>query len=316
MSGSGEVTAFAPASIGNVGVGFDMLGLAIMGAGDRVTVRRSAAPGVRLVAVRDPGGEVHEDLPADAARNTASIAAAALWAAHGDGGIELAVHKGIPLESGMGSSAASAVAAVVAANALLKAPLPAAELLPFAIEGERYASRARHADNVAPSLLGGLVLCPEMLLPRTIAITPPAGISSVLLHPDLKIGTAGSRSSLARTCTTQQWLTQQAYLATFLLACERCDIELIARSLHDVIVEPQRAAGVPSFAAIKAAALGAGALGCSLSGSGPSLFALAPDADAPAVAEAMEAACREAGLACQSFVSPMKAPGARLLESS
>ncbi|HET6630388.1 MAG TPA: homoserine kinase [Woeseiaceae bacterium] len=316
MTPRDAATAFAPASIGNVGVGFDMLGLAIVGAGDRVTVRRAAQPGVRLAEVRDANGEAHRDLPADAARNTASIAAGALWAVHGDGGIELAIEKGIPLESGMGSSAASAVAAVVAANALLATPLRMPGLLPFAIEGERYASGARHADNVAPSLLGGLVLCPEMLLPQTIAIAPPAGVSSVLLHPDLKIGTAASRRGLSRTCTMEQWLAQQACLATFIMACERGDAELIRKSLHDVIIEPQRAPGVPPFEAIKAAAVGAGALGCSLSGSGPSVFALARESEAPAVGRAMEAACRAAGVACEIYISPMNAPGARLLEQS
>lgn len=312
MSARGVATALAPASIGNVAVGFDMLGLAIAGARDRVTARRCSQPGVRLVEVRDPSGELHGDLQADAGRNTASIAAAALWSRHGDGGLELAVEKGIPLESGMGSSAASAVAAVVAANALLDSPLELPELLPFALEGERYASGAVHADNVAPSLFGGLVLCPALLLPRTIAISTPAGISSVLLHPDLKVGTAEARRGLSPTCTMEQWLEQQANLAVFLLACERGDEALIARSLHDVVIEPQRAGRVPPFEAIKAAALRAGALGCSLSGSGPSVFALAADANAPAVGRAMEAACREAGFACEQFVSPMNAPGARL----
>lgn len=314
MSARDVATAFAPATIGNVGVGFDMLGLAIAGPGDRVTARRTEKPGVRLVEVRGVHGEVHRDLPADAARNTASIAAGALWEKHGDGGIELAVEKGIPLESGMGSSAASAVAAVVAANALLEAPLGMPELLPFAVEGERYASGALHADNVAPSLFGGLVLCPEMLLPRTIAIAPPAGISSVLLHPDLRVGTAASRRGLSRTCTMEQWLEQQAYLATFIVACERSDPELIRKSLHDVIIEPQRAGRVPPFDAVKAAALDEGALGCSLSGSGPSVFALALDPNAATVAAAMQAACREAGFACEAYVSPMNAPGARLVE--
>ena len=314
MSGADIAAAFAPASIGNVAVGFDMLGLAIAGPGDRVIARRSGKVGVRLAGVRDPQGEAHRDLPADASRNTASIAAGAFWREHGEGGLELEVEKGIPLESGMGSSAASAVAAVLAANALLAAPLAPESLLPYALEGERYASGERHADNVAPSLLGGLVLCPSFLLPKTISITPPPGISSVLLHPDLKVGTAGARRGLSRTCTMEQWLAQQAYLAAFVLACERGDAALIRESLHDVIIEPQRTERVPPFGRIKAAALREGALGSSLSGSGPSVFALVPAPQAEAVAEAMEAACRDAGHACESWVSPMNASGARLVE--
>lgn len=314
MTARDAATAFAPASIGNVAVGFDMLGLAIAGAGDRVTVRRAVHSRIAVIEVRDPRGELHRDLPPEAERNTASIAAAALWKQHGAGGLELVVEKGIPLESGMGSSAASAVAAVVAANALLETPLARRDLLPFALEGERYASGGLHADNAAPSLFGGLVLCPAMLLPETIPLKPPAGVSSVLLHPDLKVGTADARRALSPTCTMDQWLAQQACLAVFVAACERGDQALIRQSLHDVIIEPQRARRVPPFEAIKAAAMRHGALGCSLSGSGPSVFALAPERRAPEVAAGMEAACRGAGIACESFVSSMDAPGARLLE--
>ncbi|HEX7060662.1 MAG TPA: homoserine kinase [Woeseiaceae bacterium] len=313
MSGAAEAAAFAPASIGNVAVGFDMLGLAIQGAGDTVTARRRAGREVTLAAVLDAAGAPHPDLAPSAAQNTACIAAQALWDAHGDGGLELVLTKGTPLESGMGSSAASAVAAVVAANALLARPLPVDELLPFALEGERFASRGLHADNVAPSLLGGLVLCPAPLLPRTVRINTPAGVSSVLVHPELRVDTASARRSLAPTCTIEQWLAQQAYLAAFIAACEHGDVELIGSVLRDVIIEPQRAARVPPFPAVKDAALAAGALGCSLSGSGPSMFALCTDARSAAVAEAMKTACREAGVACEAWVSPLDAPGASLV---
>lgn len=313
MSGATEATAFAPASIGNVAVGFDMLGLAIAGAGDTVTARRRAGREISLAAVLDATGAPHPELVPSAGENTACIAARALWEAHGDGGLELVVAKGTPLESGMGSSAASAVAAVVATNALLEQPLPIEELLPFALEGERFASRGLHADNVAPSLLGGLVLCPAVLLPRTVRINTPAGVSSILLHPTLRVATASARRSLAATCTMEQWLAQQAYLAAFIAACEHGDVELMGSVLRDVIIEPQRAARVPPFAAVKEAALAAGALGCSLSGSGPSMFALCADARAPAVAEAMQAACRGAGVACELWISPLDAPGAALV---
>jgi homoserine kinase len=163
---SESVTAFAPASIGNVGVGFDMLGLALEGAGDHVIARRSAGQGISIREVRGLDGEIHPYLSTDPALNTASIAAVALWSEHGDGGVELDIHKGVPLQSGMGSSAASAVAAVVAVNALLENPLPAERLLPYALEGEKFASKGLHADNVAPSLLGGLILCPGCRCPR------------------------------------------------------------------------------------------------------------------------------------------------------
>ena len=159
-------TAFAPASIGNMAVGFDMLGLALDGVGDRVRAERTATAGVSISEVRGLDGELHAYLPNEPDKNTASIAAQAFWDVHGDsGGVTLGIFKGVPLQSGMGSSAASAVAAVVAVNALLAAPLPVNELLPYALVGEKFASGGMHADNVAPSLLGGMVFCPSNLLP-------------------------------------------------------------------------------------------------------------------------------------------------------
>lgn len=310
------VTAFAPATIGNVGVGFDMLGLAISGVGDRVSARRVDRPGVHIKDVFDLDGKNHPLLDNDPATNTASIAAAALWSQLGDeSGLELTISKGIPLQSGMGSSAASAVAGAVAANAMLAAPLENAALLPFALQGEEYASGGVHADNVAPSLLGGLVLCPPVLLPQLVSLQVPVGVSSVLLHPELQVNTAASRSGLARNYTMEQWLEQQGYLGAFIAACSSNDHLLLGRCLHDVIVEPQRAAAVSCFPAVKDAAMEAGAFGCSLSGSGPSVFALCVDASAPRIASAMEQACRAAGIECQSWISPMDAAGARVEEA-
>jgi homoserine kinase len=307
------VTAFAPASIGNVAVGFDMLGLALAGAGDRVLARKTDGDRVTIAEVRGLDGEIHPYLSTDPKSNTASIAAQALWDAHGDGGgIELKVHKGVPLQSGMGSSAASAVAAAVAVNALLESPLAVHDLLLFALEGEKYASGGLHADNVAPSLLGGLVLCPEVLLPDVVSLPVPQGVSAALLHPDLQVNTAQARRGLAKGYPMKQWLAQQGLLAGFIAACAASNIDLIGKTLRDVIIEPQRKENVPCFDAVKEAAMRRGALGCSLSGSGPSIFALCKDGDARNVASAMEQACRTQGIGCQSWVSPMTAPGARI----
>lgn len=307
------VTAFAPASIGNLGVGFDMLGLAIEDVGDRVSARRVAGTGVSLAEVRGMDGELHPYLSSDPRENTASIAAQALWdCADEQGGVELKVFKGIPLQSGMGSSAASAVAAVVAVNALLEKPLGVDALLPFALEGEKYASGGLHADNVAPSLLGGLILCPQVLLPAVVRMPVPAGVSAVLMHPELQVDTAAARRGLAKSYRTEQWLSQQGYLAGFIAACAADDVDLIRRTLKDVVIEPQRAAAVSCFAAVQSAALKGGALGCSLSGSGPSIFALADERNAPNIASAMEQACRAMGIECQSWVCSMSAPGAHV----
>ena len=307
------VTAFAPASIGNVGVGHDMLGLALADVGDRVRARRVETPGVHIAEVRDIDGEIHSYLSTHPEENTASIAAQSLWDyAEETGGIEIKVYKGVPLQSGMGSSAASAVAGVVAANALLAKPLAIPDLLPFALEGEKFASGDFHADNVAPSLIGGLVLCPAVLFPKTVSLPVPGGVTAVLLHPELQVNTSHSRRGLAKEISVELWLRQQGYLAGFIAACAAGDIELIRDTLKDVVIEPQRAKAVSCFDEVKDIALQTGALGCSLSGSGPSIFALAEDKDAPNIAVAMEQACRSQGIDCQSWVSTMTAPGAYL----
>jgi len=310
---SDSVTAFAPASIGNVAVGFDMLGLALEGAGDRVQATRNDSGSASISEVRGLDGDLHPYLSTDATQNTASIAAQALLDAHGEGvGVELKVWKGVPLQSGMGSSAASAVAAVVATNALLDAPLPVDSLLPYALEGEKFASRGLHADNVAPSLLGGLILCPQVLLPDIVRLPVPQGVSAVLLHPDLQVNTAHARRGLARGISMQQWLEQQGLLAGFVAACAASDIGLIRKTLRDVVIEPQRSGAVPCFDAVRSAAMRAGAFGCSLSGSGPSIFALCNASDARNIASMMEQASRGLGIGCQSWVSQMTAPGARV----
>ena len=306
-------TAFAPASIGNVAVGFDMLGLALEGVGDRVAARKTEGEGVSIAEVRGLDGEIHPYLSTDPKENTASIAAQALWSAQGAvGGVELKVLKGVPLQSGMGSSAASAVAAVVAVNALLDQPLETSKLLAYALIGEQYASGGLHADNIAPSLLGGMVLCPQVLLPDTVRVPVPEGVSAVLIHPDLRVNTAHARRGLKKSVTQQDWIAQQGFLAGFIVACATADHDLLGKTLKDIVIEPQRKDNVPCFDAVKSAALKAGAFGCSLSGSGPSMFALCADSKARNLASAMEQACRAQGIACESWVSSLVARGAHI----
>ena len=313
---SERVTAFAPASIGNVAVGFDMLGLALEGIGDHVVATRSDRPGITIAEIRGLDGQRHPYLSTNPNHNTASIAAQALWSDYGgDGGIELSILKGVPLQSGMGSSAASAVAAVVAVNELLGTPLPAAGLISYALAGERYASGGLHADNVAPSLLGGLVFCPEVLLPETVSLPIPDGVRAVLVHPELQVNTAHARKKLARGYSMDEWLTQQAYCAGFIAACAKNDIALIGKTLKDVIIEPQRTPAVPCFDAVRSAAERSGALGVSLSGSGPSIFALCEAPRAANLAAAMEQACGGLGIECQSWISRLDASGARITET-
>ncbi len=311
MSNNKYITAFAPASIGNVAVGFDMLGLAIDGVGDRVSARKTEAQGVLIKEIYDHNGQPHQDLSREADKNTASISANALWESRGiECGIELIIHKGIPLQSGMGSSAASAVAGVVAVNALLDEPLEKSKLLSFALKGEEYASGGVHADNVAPSLIGGLVFCPLNMLPEILSIEVPENLSSVLIHPNLFVNTAESRLSLKANYSLSDMLQQQSYLAGFLLGVKENNLSLIKGNLKDIIVEPQRSSAVPCFDKMKKVAIQNGAFGCSLSGSGPSIFAICESKDAMHIESVMMETCKKEGYDCQSWVSKLNSPGA------
>jgi len=301
-------TAFSPASIGNLGVGFDILGQTIEGPGDRATVRRTDTPGVRIAAIRDSDAE----LPLDAERNTAGAALIALR----EGlnlpfGFEIELDKGIPFGSGMGGSAASCVAALVAANALLDAPLPAEALYPFALTGEAVASGGRHGDNVGPMLLGGVVLTTE---DRLLPIAVPQAWHCVLVHPHAVLETRRAREALRGAYAIGDFVAQSANLGLFLSGCQRGDAELVRAGLRDVLVEPRRAALIAGFAQVKQAALDCGALGASISGAGPSVFAwFETRAAAEAAAPSMRAAFAGAGCASDSFVSPVNGPAARLV---
>jgi homoserine kinase len=304
------VTAFAPASVGNVGVGFDVLGHAFPVLGDRVSARATGQAGVRIASIR---GAV-TDLPLEAARNTAGRAVQSLLEqARPAFGIELAIEKGIPLGSGLGGSAASAVAAVTAANELLPAPLPRTELLPHAIAGEAVASGSPHADNVAPSLLGGLVLVVGTVLHR---VPVPPALRCVLLCPRLQLETREARRVLSQQVPLADFVRQSANLAGFVAGCHAGDLALIRASFQDLVIEPQRAGMIPGFHAVQAAALAAGACGCSISGAGPSIFSWCEAVRAESVLAAMREAITRAGLECEGWIAAIGGEGARIEESA
>jgi len=304
------VTVFAPASVGNVGVGFDVLGHAIEGVGDTVTLRGLPGPGMTLTRISG----VITELPRDIEQNSATRPLLRMAQDHGvDGGLEIELHKGIPLGSGMGGSAASAVAAVVAANALWNLGLPMHRLLEYALEGEGAASGAAHADNAAASLYGGLVLT-EPGRPLSCTRLPvPSGIACVLCHPDLEVRTRDARSILADTVPRELWVRQSAWLAGFVAGCLRNDLAQVTRCLQDEVIWPQRARLVPGAPAALEAALAAGAIGGSLSGSGPSVFAWAPEGNAAEVATALSDSFVTTGISCQTWISTPDAPGARVV---
>ena len=306
-----SATAFAPASVGNVAVGFDILGHTVTALGDRVTVKRRAQPGVSIRSITG----VVLDLPLAAEKNTAGMAALALQRELGlPFGFDLDVEKGIPLGSGLGGSAASAVAAVVAAAALVDRPVDRTRLLKFAMQGEAVASGSVHVDNIAPSLFGGLVLTVGVDNPHVKQIPVPESVRCVLVHPHMVVATREARAILGKTITLSDSIWQQANLAGFLAGCFTSDLPLIRESLLDVIIEPQRQVLIPGFAAVKQAALGAGALGCSISGAGPTLFAWVEAPQAEQVRDAMVEAFRAHGLESDSWVSAIDRQGARVVD--
>jgi homoserine kinase len=305
-----RATAFAPASVGNVAIGFDILGFAVEALGDRVTVTRRAEPGVTISAVRGVAGE----LPQEPRDNTAGRALLAMQQARRLGfGFTLEIDKGIPLGSGLGGSAASAVAAVVAANALLPQACSLLELLEFAMAGEAVASGARHVDNIAPSLYGGLVLTVGIDHPRVKQIPVPAAIRAVIVHPHMFLSTSQARAMLRGSVQMSDFVWQTANLAGFISGCYTDDLDMIRASLEDVVIEPQRQALIPGFQDVRRGAMEAGALGCSISGAGPSMFAWAPEAAAPAVLGAMRGAFGRHALATDAWVVEVRSAGARLI---
>ncbi|ALR06890.1 homoserine kinase [Xylella fastidiosa] len=303
-----QARAFAPASVANVAVGFDLLGYPMDQVGDTVTVRRIDTPQVRIAAIRG----IAQPLPLQTERNTAG---AALLSMHRDlalpFGFELEIDKGIPLSSGMGGSAASCVAALLAANALLEEPLRREHLYRYALDGEAVASGSRHGDNLGPLFLGGLVLC---TLERLVPVTVPAAWHSLLVHPDTLLETRRAREVLKDPYLLPDIVTQSANLALVLAGCYHGDAELVRAGLRDVLIEPRRAPLIAGFTAAQQAALQADAMGASISGAGPSVFAwFQTRSAAEAAAPAVRAAFTAAGFDSQAWVTPLISPGARLL---
>lgn len=300
------VRVFAPGSVGNVGPGLDILGLAVAGAGD--TVEAAWHSGTTIV-VLDPG---HPELPREATRNTAAIAADAVRRRVGDSrGMALRVTKGLPLSGGQGGSAASAVAGAVAADALLASALDAAALLECAMEAEATVA-GRHADNLAPSLLGGLVLVRSVAPMDVIRLPVPASLRVVLVHPDQRLDTRDARAVLPSSVSRDVALHQAAHVAAMVAGACLGDLALLGRGLDDRIAEPARSALLPGFVAAQAAARASGALGGSISGAGPTAFALTDGERAgEAVLAAMLAAYAAAGVRTTGRVAQVDTQGAR-----
>ncbi|MFN8574199.1 MAG: homoserine kinase [Gemmatimonadaceae bacterium] len=310
-----RIAALAPPSIGNFGPGLDVLGCAVEGAPDVVVAEVDRAPGHMPVVVRESG---HPELPDDPTRHASAIAAQAVLRAVSALGtpvprVALSCRKGLPLAAGQGGSAASAVAGAVAVNALLGSPLGERDLLACALEAEATVA-GRHLDNLAPSLMGGIVLVRSMDPIDVVRLPTPAGLCIVLAYPRQRLRTSEARAVLPATLPRALALHQAAQVAAIVAALYADDLALLGRAIDDRIAEPARAPLLPGFAEAKSAALSAGALGASISGAGPTAFALAAGVDAgERIAAAMQGAYRSVGVDADAWIT-RPGPGARTFD--
>lgn len=305
------VRALAPATVANVSCGFDIFGFAVEAPADEVVMKRRREPGVVITQITGDGGR----LPLESNQNTAGVAVESFLSAVGsDMGVEIVLHKNLPLGSGMGSSAASSVAALVAINHLHENPFTREQLLPFAMEAERIACGSAHADNVAPSLLGGFVLIRGYDPLDVTRIPTPPDLYCTLVHPHLELKTEDSRRVLKSSIPIKDAITQWGNIAGLVVGLMKPDYGLIMRSLHDVVAEPIRSVLIPGFASIKAEAIKHGALGSGISGSGPTIFALSTEYGiAVRVGQAIQEQFEKIKLKSDVFVSKINDVGASVI---
>jgi homoserine kinase len=306
------IAVYAPGSVSNVACGFDVLGFALDEPGDVVIAAPQDASGVSITAIHGDGGR----LSTDPRKNTASAAVLELLRRlETIRGISLTIHKGLPLASGIGSSGASAVAAVVAANEVFGRPAPMEMLLECAMAGEQAGCGSIHPDNVTPSLYGGFILARSAQPPDIVRLPVPNGLACALLHPRIEVQTGAARKLVGDQVALKDATRQWANVGALVAALYTSDLALLSRSLVDHVAEPKRASLVPGLAEIKSAAISAGALGCSLSGSGPSIFALAASLEiAQAAGDAMQHAfARASDVGADLWVCPVGRQGARVV---
>lgn len=305
-----EVRVFAPATVANVAVGFDILGFALHHPGDEVVARLADKPGLYISKITGTG---KKQLPLDPKRNTAGYAALRLLQQLGKSslGVELEIHKKMPFGSGLGSSAASAAAGVMAINELLGQPLSKSDLLRCAVEGEEIADGAFHADNVAPSLLGGITFIRDNVSLDVHELPVPSELWAAVVYPHIEILTKDAREVLHTHTSLKTAIQQTGNLGALLIGLYESNYDLIGRALNDVMIEPQRAKLIPGFEQVKSAARSAGALGSSISGAGPSVFALCKgEATAKMVAQSMQKAFANSAIISEIFVSAINPEGA------
>jgi homoserine kinase len=308
------IKAFAPATVANVCCGFDVLGFAVDMPGDEVILTLTASNEVTVSKIVGDGGK----LPLEANKNTASVAVQSFLKSIGKTqGVEIELYKNLPLGSGMGSSAASGVAALVAINHLMGNPFTRNELIVHAMEAERVACGSAHADNVAPCLMGGFVLVRDYNPLDVIKIPATENLYATLVHPHLELKTSDSRRVLKPTVNLKDAISQTGNIAGLMIGLTTEDYSLISRSLKDTIAEPIRSAFIPGFEQVRNAAAAAGGLGCGISGSGPTMFSLSKDsATAAKVGEAMQLEFLKYHLKSEVYVSKVNQEGAKILNTN
>lgn len=302
-----SIRVFAPATVANVACGFDVLGFAVSEPGDEVILKLKDTAGLKISKITGDDGR----LPKDPHKNTVGVAIECFLSHIQSGqGIDIVLDKKMPLGSGLGSSAASAVAGVFAVNELLGSPMKQEDLLPFAMEGERLACGSAHADNVAPCLMGGIILIRSYEPLDVVKIPTTADLYCTLIHPQIEVQTKDARSILRKQIRLQDAVIQWGNVGGLVAGLMLPDYGLIGRSMQDVIVEPIRSILIPGFDDVKQAALNSGALGCGISGSGPSLFALSKDAEtADKAGRAMQEVFNSLDIGSEVYVSGINNKG-------
>ncbi|MEM7486685.1 MAG: homoserine kinase [Bacteroidota bacterium] len=302
-----EIKVFCPATIANVSCGFDVLGLALDSVGDEMIVKKIPENTIRITKITG------QKLPLETNKNVSGVAGLAfLEKSDYNGGFEIEINKRIKPGSGIGSSAASSAGAVWAMNQLLRKPFSNLELVQFAMQGEKLASDVAHADNVAPAIYGGFALVRSYRPLDIISIPTPEALFATVIHPQIEIKTSDSRKILKTTITLEKGIQQWGNVGGLIAGLFQNDYDLIGRSLQDYIVEPIRSILIPGFDSIKANARKAGALGCGISGSGPSIFALSKGEHiALQVADAMKETYKNIGVDFDIHVSKINVEGVK-----
>ncbi|WP_339894688.1 homoserine kinase [uncultured Algibacter sp.] len=304
-----EIKIFSPATVANVSCGFDVLGFCLDSVGDHMVIRKTDKKGIHITKIEG------FDLPYETELNVAGVSALAMYnAIDVDFGFEIEIYKNIKPGSGIGSSAASAVGSVFGMNELLGRPFNKTQLTEFAIKGEALASKCEHADNLAPALFGGFTLVKSVSPLQILEIPSPDDLYATIIHPQIEIKTSESRAMLPKEVALQDAIAQWANLGSLIHALHTSDYELIKNSLHDVIVEPYRSQLIPHYDDVKTSTINAGALGCGISGSGPSIFTLSKGLEtANKVKEAMQSVYSKSGIAFDIHVSKINTEGVKII---